>query len=297
MKKYLFIFLPIFLFGKLEIVTTYGYISAITKEIGGDEVEITTLASSESDPHLITPKPSFISKLRNADLLIKNGAELEDSWLMPLQRRSGNREIIIGGKGYLNLSKRVDLIDVHSDSSELSRKNGDVHAHGNPHFHLSPTNIDKIAEAILKKLIELDDKNSDKYNSNYLNFISKWQKFKIELANKMNEFKKLKTVSYHRVYDYFLRYFEIELIATIEPIAGVSPSMGDISNLLIKIKNEKINLIMTDLYHSKDGAEFLSKESGIPYKIVPHDVNFANGENIFDLFNHISEAFVLIKTK
>ena len=145
------------MFAKLQIVATYGYISSIVHEIGGDEVEISTLASSDSDPHFITPKPSFIAKLRDSDLLIKNGAELEDGWLLPLQKRAGNSKIIIGSSGYLNLAKKVTLIDVPENG--ISRRDGDVHAHGNPHLHLSPENIELISKAILNKLIELDQNN------------------------------------------------------------------------------------------------------------------------------------------
>jgi zinc/manganese transport system substrate-binding protein len=279
------------MFAKLQIVATYGYISSIVHEIGGDEVEISTLASSDSDPHFITPKPSFIAKLRNSDLLIKNGAELEDGWLLPLQKRAGNSKIIIGSSGYLNLAKKVKLIDIPENG--ISRRDGDVHAHGNPHFHLSPENIELISKVILNKLIELDQNNQEKYLKNFEVFSKKWSNFIKKLKTDLKPFKGWKVISYHRVYDYFLRYFNIELVETIEPIAGIPPSMSDISNLENRAKNIGIKIILTDYYHPINSAEYLSQKISVPYKVVPHDVkidpNFS--EDIFKLYEKIANAF------
>jgi zinc/manganese transport system substrate-binding protein len=290
MKKILLLALfSVALFGKLQVVTTYEYIASLTAEIGGEKVDVLSLSQPNFDPHLIVPRPSLISKVRRADLLIKNGGELEDAWLFPLQRKAGNRKVIIGGVGYLDLSRKLKLINI---PLSVSRRNGDVHASGNPHFHLSPENIEILASAISDKLIEIDSSNRDFYSKNLTNFLDKWRVFTNEMKSKMERFKGEKVITYHRLYDYFLKYFEIELLSTLEPIPGIVPSIGDVSNTIELVNIEKPLLVLQDVYHSPKYAQYLFEKTGVKYFIAPHDVLAQDDiSDIFALFNSLVNIF------
>src|SRR5882672_7294858 len=86
----------------LKVVTTTEDLGSLTREVGGDKVEVTALAKGYQDPHFVDPKPSFILAVSRADLLIVVGRELEIGWLPPLQNSSRNSKIQLGGKGYLD---------------------------------------------------------------------------------------------------------------------------------------------------------------------------------------------------
>jgi len=143
MKKYLVVLLLSLLAERavaerLQVVTTYPYIAGITEQIGGERVRVFALAGGAWDPHTILPKPSFIAKLRRADLLIINGAQLEIGWLPPLMNQANNPKVAVGSNGLLDLSRHVELLDV---PGSVSRAQGDVHPDGDPHFYLDPVNI------------------------------------------------------------------------------------------------------------------------------------------------------------
>src|ERR1051326_7202545 len=122
--------LPMHALAKLNVVVTTPDLASIAKEIGGGQVEITTLAKPTEDPHFVDAKPSFIVKLSRADALIEGGAELEIGWLPPLIEGSRNSKIEPGAPGYIACARGIQLLEV---PATLDRAKGDIHAAGNPH--------------------------------------------------------------------------------------------------------------------------------------------------------------------
>ena len=164
MKKiFLLLLLTSLAFASIRVNTTYAGLGEVAKKIGGDKVSVTVLGSSKYDPHFIVPKPSLLSKLRRADLLIINGAGLELGWLPPLIRSANNAKIQPGANGFLDISHFINMIDV---PDSVSRAFGDVHAEGNPHFMTDPHNVVPIAKAIEQKLSSIDEENTEIYNKN-----------------------------------------------------------------------------------------------------------------------------------
>src|SRR5438445_4491378 len=122
---------------KLKVVTATEDPASITREIGGDRVEVVSIGKGYQDPHFIEPKPSFLLLLRNADLLEVVGLELEIGWLPPLLDQSRNNKIRPGSPGYLDLSQGVEILD-RPDVMNLSM--GAVDRLGKPHYWLDPAN-------------------------------------------------------------------------------------------------------------------------------------------------------------
>ena len=270
---------------ELNIVVTYPYIESIVKEIGGDRVSVFSLANAEFDPHTIIPKPSFIAKLRKADLLIINGAQLEIGWLPQLLKQANNPKIQVGSGGLLDLSKHVDLIDV---PSSISRAQGDIHPDGNPHFYLDFNNIPKISEAVSKKLSEIDPQNRSYFEKNNSDFLDKYNHKLKEWTERLKPLKGMRIIEYHKLYDYIIRRIGMELISTIEPLPGIPPTSKHIESLEKMLASNEVKMILQDVYHSKDAAEFLSKKYNVKMKILPHDVGAVTGANdIFSLFDEI----------
>src|SRR5215469_18287377 len=75
---------------KLNVITATTDMAALAQEVGGEHINVESLAKGYQDPHFVEPKPSFLLKLRHADLLIIVGLQLEIGWLPPLITQSGN---------------------------------------------------------------------------------------------------------------------------------------------------------------------------------------------------------------
>src|ERR1700687_4591810 len=90
---------------KVQIMTATTDLAALAAEIGGEKVSVESIARGYQDPHFVEAKPSFLLKLRHADLLIVVGLELEIGWLPPLINQSTNPKIQVGAPGYFDASR------------------------------------------------------------------------------------------------------------------------------------------------------------------------------------------------
>ncbi|MEJ5173423.1 MAG: zinc ABC transporter substrate-binding protein [Hydrogenothermaceae bacterium] len=269
----------------IKVVTTYPYIASIVKEIVKDKATVENLADGSLDPHFIVPKPSLVVKLREADLVIINGAGLEIGWLPPLINQANNPKINPSSSGFLDLSQFVNLI--HKPET-VSRSMGDVHPEGNPHFHLDPYNIPVISDVITNKLCRLDVSNCKFYESNNISFKERWNRKLKEWNERLSTLKGKKVVEYHKLFDYFIDRYKLTLIGTLEPLPGIPPNAKHIENLIKITKSDGLDYILQDVYHSHKPAKFLAEKTGVKMIVLPHDIgSVPEVKDIFGLFDEI----------
>jgi len=281
----LIIGIPSIVDAKLRVVVSYNYIADIVKRVGGEEVVVTPLSKGYKDPHYITPRPSFIAKMRKADLLIINGGQLEIGWIPPILKKANNPRINPGNKGFLDLFSFIDGIDIPKD---ISRAHGDVHPDGNPHFHLDPENILIVSKAIRDKLIELDLSNKEIFTERHKEFEEMWRKKMSEWAKSLEKFSGKNVVQYHKNFDYFLKRYNLEQLGTLEPVPGIPPSTKHILEMIEIINNKGAEFIIHDVYHMKKPSRFVNRETGVKLVVLPHDVGSVNEvTDIVSLFDEI----------
>ena len=286
--KLLLLLLPLSLFAQLNIAVSYPFIGALVKNIGGDNVNTTVLANGNWDPHFIVPRPSLISKVRNADGLIINGAQLEIGWLPALIRRAGNPKTNINAKSFLNLSNYVNLIN---KPLTVDRSGGDLHPNGNPHFHLDPKNVLILANVIKEYLSYIDSENSELYKDNYKTFMQKWNSKMAIWNKKMLSKKGLKVIQFHNNLAYFIKAYGLKNIGTIEPLPGIPPSSRHTLDLIKLIKKENPFGIFHDVYHSTKTAEYISLKTNIPVILMPHDIGAIDSiEDLSSLFDYLTST-------
>ncbi|TAL37139.1 MAG: zinc ABC transporter substrate-binding protein [Spirochaetes bacterium] len=272
--------------GKTSVVTTYPWIASITEYIGKDRVSVFPLARADYDPHTIIPKPSYIAKLRGADLLIMNGAQLEIGWLPPLIRQANNPVVFPGERGFLDLSATVTLLDPRDS---VSRAEGDIHPEGNPHFALDPYNIPVIAKAIAARLAELDGDNAAYYEANLAEFAAAWSARLAGWDARLSKLKGVKVIEYHRLFDYLLNRYGVVVVATIEPLPGIPPASRHIAMLEARLAADGVWGILQDVYHPDDASALLSAKFGLRLIVLPHDAGAVDGTgDIFALFEEIT---------
>src|SRR6478672_7173556 len=173
----LLLLLPLVAQAKLNVVATLPDLGSLAREIGGDKVEITILAKPTEDPHFVDARPSFVVALRNADVLIDGGAELEIGWLPPLLQNARNPKIELGKPGRVVASEGIHLMNVPAN---VTRAAGDVHALGNPHYMTDPIIAKAVAQHIATAFGGVDPANKATYEANY-------QKFEATINAKLQE--------------------------------------------------------------------------------------------------------------
>ncbi|HEV7432477.1 MAG TPA: zinc ABC transporter substrate-binding protein, partial [Steroidobacteraceae bacterium] len=141
----------------LKIFATVPEWGALATELGGDKVNVYVATGPLQDPHHVEAKPSLIARARTADLVVATGAELEIGWLPLVLQQAGNPAVQPGKPGYFEAAQSVQLLEI---PTKLDRAEGDVHAAGNPHIQMDPRNIARVAEALSKRMAELDSVNA-----------------------------------------------------------------------------------------------------------------------------------------
>src|SRR5262245_21223701 len=203
MKKWLFMLAavivgaaPAFAQGKLNVMTSTEDLASIAREVGGDKVNVESIAKGYQDPHFVEAKPSFILKLQKADLLVVVGLELEIGWLPPLIQQSRNQKIQRGANGYLDASLNAIILEI--PTGQITRAMGDVHPAGNPHYWLDPENGKRVAKAMSDKFSQLQPNDRATFEQRYNDFVTRLDAAEKRWAAQMAPYKGTKIVTYHR---------------------------------------------------------------------------------------------------
>jgi ABC-type Zn uptake system ZnuABC Zn-binding protein ZnuA len=276
--------------GALRVVTTTEDLAAIAQEIGGSHVKVESIAKGYQDPHFVDAKPSYLLKLKHADLFIQVGLELEGAWAPNLLRSARNKKIQPGESGHLDASMNCEILD---RGAIADRSLGDVHPEGNPHYWLDPANGRIIAENIKERLKILDGKNADGYEINYESFSkrlaereAKWEKMTARL-------KGLKAVTYHNSWPNFVKRFGIQIVDFVEPKPGIPASPAHIEQLTQRIRRENIKLIFMVPYFDDKLPKKIAAETGARVLLLPPSVGGVKGvDDYFELFEYNLSALI-----
>lgn len=258
--------------------------AALAKELGGDQLEIYSATTALQDPHHIQARPSLIAKARKADLLICTGAELETGWMPLLLRKAGNARIQAGQPGHFLAAEHISMLEV---PEKLDRSLGDVHASGNPHIHTDPRNIKLIADQLHKRLIGIDPDHADIYIERYEAFERKWQDDINMWSKRVDAVNGVNIVVHHDYWSYLIDWLGLEKIATLEPVPGVTPSTGHLSQVKQLLKTHQAVMIIDTNYMNDRPVQWLSKQTGIPVVTLPATVDYQNGESLYNWFERI----------
>ncbi len=273
---------------KVRVVTSTPDFAAIAKEIGGDKVDVESLAKGYQDPHFVDAKPIYITKLNRADILVYNGLDLEIGWLPILVTGARNSNIAtLNSPGNVDASRFLTTV-LDLPTGPVDRSMGDVHPRGNPHYMLDPRNGILVAKGITEKLSEVDPDNTGYYEENYRNF-EKRLKLKIaEWAKELAPYKGTKVVSYHKNLNYFTRWAGFEDAGYIEPKPGIPPTPSHVAALIKKMEAEDVKLVLASNYYPQKTPRIISEKTGAVFLSLPTSVGGEDGINTyFDLFDAI----------
>ena len=310
---------------KVHVVCTLPTLKAIAQEVGGDRVDVISLARGDQDPHFVTPTPVLMKKTREADLFIENGFSLE-LWANEVVNGSGNSKIFTGMPGRIIASKGVSPLEV---PSVLTRELGDIHPQGNPHVWLDPLIAKVQAANIAAALKTADPAGTEYYDGRVKDFSSRIDNamFGPELlklvgiqkltrlaasgqlidfltSNKIGDqtliskaggwikaaepLRGVKAFEFHKVWVYFAQVFGIQLVGTIEERPGIPPGPQHVKQVTERIKNEKIPLIMVDNFYDPSLPNNIARQTGAKVVLLPNQVEGdPEIKTYFDLINHI----------
>ena len=245
--------------GKIRVVASIPDLADITARIGGDLVSVESLAKGMEDPHGVPIKPSFLPKLNRADVLIVMGLQNEHAWLTALVEVARNPKILPGNIGFIDSSMKIRPKQV---PKELTRREGDLHPLGNPHFNLDPLNVKLMAETITAGLSKIYPPGQKVFEGNL-------KKFHAHLDRKLEEWMRLAEplrgvsfVSYHQDTIYFAERFGLVEAGQIEIRPGIEPTQKHLARLVKKMKKERIRLVLREPHFGEQLPNWVARETG-----------------------------------
>ena len=250
----------------LRVVTTTEDLRSVTQSLGGEFVEVSSIAKGTQDPHFVEAKPSYLVAVSRADLLISIGLELESGWLPLLIRGARQPKLMPGEPGCLSVSEAITPIDVRV---QADRSQGDVHPLGNPHFMADPDRVISVAELISSRLSQLDPPHAKDYSNNLSSFkkqqvekIAHWKK-------KLAPYHGTKVIGYHMSFNYLFKYFGFEIVGFLEPKPGIQPTAQHILSLIKLAQDQKVRLIAVENFFDPKPGETLAEKTKAKLVLMP----------------------------
>jgi ABC-type Zn uptake system ZnuABC Zn-binding protein ZnuA len=265
---------------KLNVVTATTDLAALAQEVGGDRIDVESIARGYQDPHFVEAKPSFLLKLRRADLLVVIGLQLEIGWLPPLITQSGNPKIQVSAPGYLDASQFAEILEI--PTTQVTRAMGDVHPLGNPHYWLDPQNGLRIARGIQEKLAELRPGDAAYFEQRFQAFSQRLQQAEQRWDEQMKALRGRKVVTYHRSWPNFAKRFGLDVVGYVEPRPGIPPSPGHTVELIQMMRREKVKAILVEPYFDLKTPDAVARETGA--KVVVLMPSVGGEKEITDYF-------------
>ncbi len=283
---------------KINVITATQDLAAIASEVGGDRITVEAIAKGYQDPHFVEPKPSFLLKLKKADLLLVVGLQLEIGWLPPLITQSGNSKIQVGNAGYLDMSQFCEVLEI--PTTQVTRAMGDVHPLGNPHYWLNPENGRRIAKALLTKFSEMRPADAAYFAQRNADFDKRLTEAEKRWDAQMAQYRGRKVVTYHRSWPNFCERFGLNVIDYVEPKPGIPPTPSHTLEVINTMKRDGIKLILVEPYFDLRTPNSIAQATGGAVAVLLPSVGGVKEVNTyFELFDYdiklLMEAFA--KTK
>ncbi len=276
----------------LRVVATQRIFAGLVEEIGGDKVEVKSIAQPKFNIHFIQPKPSDVRAVASADLYVNAGLDLE-AWSDPLLEAAGKRELFRNGSRNIDLSKGITLLDI--PVGNLTRAEGDIHIFGNPHFQMNPENARVMVETILSKFKEVDPDNAYYYEENARQFLKHLDEKIMEWKSLCAHCRNKEIISFHKDIVYFAQFLGLKSEQFLEPKPGIPPTAKHLQFLERYSKEHAVKAIVLPTYYSRSTAEALAKRIGVNVVTLCQNAGEVPGtDNFFSFFDynikHISEA-------
>ena len=274
---------------KLRVFACETDWAELTRELAGDLVAVDTATTALQDVHVVEAKPSLIAKVRNADLLVCSGAQLEIGWLPQLLMQAGNPKVASGPGNFMAASQVTTL----EKPASVDRAGGDVHPDGNPHIQLDPYRVLAVAKALDARLAELDPPNAAAYQKNLADFETRWNAAIARWEAKAAPLKGKAVVVHHASWIYLLQWLGMHEIGRLEPKPGVPPTSAHLAGLIDTTKSGGAIAILYAAYQDPKPSEWLSERTGVPALMLPFSVGGdGKAKDLFGLYDDTLDRLV-----
>ena len=249
---------------RIPVVTTSADLKSLVEAVGGDRVDVESLAAPEQDPHSVEVKPAQLARLRRAALIVKVGLDHEP-WLARLP----TSQVPV-----LDASKSVRLLQTETPRLRVERR-AHVHAYGNTHYWLDPRNAQPITASILAALVALHPMEKALFEANRDAFLSRLNEKIDEWETALKPHRGTKVVVVHDSWAYFAERFGLQIVAAAEPNPGIPPSPAELAALFKRMREAGVRLLIADPHADPALVRQIAEKGGAkPVTLLPSGTDY-----------------------
>lgn len=264
---------------ELRVVASTPDLGAIARAVGGERVDVTSIARGTEDPHFVDPKPSHVVSLNRADALVEGGAELEIGWLPKLVESSRNAKLATGAPGRIVANAGIQLREI--PTGPVDRSMGDVHPGGNPHYLLDPRNAVVVASTLAERFAALDADGAATYRANAAAFTTdlrtRIQGWEARLAS----LRGAKVVEYHKLFEYLAGWLGLDIVGQVEPKPGIPPNPQHVAAIEETMRTRKVAVLLATTYHPSEVTAEIARRTGAAVATIPTSVGDGDGNTSY----------------
>lgn len=250
--------------GPVKVVATYSILGDLVQNVGGENVELTTLVWPDSDAHTFEPAPSDNAELAEADAVFENGLEFE-TWLDDLYGSSGSeaRRVVV--------TEDIEPMPIAEEehAEESGHEEGEEHEHGesDPHVWHDPTNAVVMVESIRDALVEVDPDNAESYEENADAYVAEIEKLDADVQERVDSIPEENRTLFtsHDTFGYFAERYGFGVDTALASVStdASDPSAGQIAELVEEIEGSGVPAIFAENVSNPALMENIAGEAGV----------------------------------
>jgi len=260
----------------VNVVATTTDLAALVREVGGNLVTVESIVPAGVDPEAFEPRPGDLGKLKHADLLVRVGLGY-DYWVDALVRQIGDKRLMRGGEANLDASAGIPLLEIRGQS--VMNEGGHAHGVANPHYWLDPDNAIIVTASVADALVRIAPAQREQILANRAGFLSRLETARARWSEALAPFAGTKLIAYHNSWPYFARRFRLDVIAFIEPKAGVAPSPAHLAQVISTGSKANVRAIVHEPYEPDDASRLVARKLSVPMVRLAISVGSIDGTN------------------
>ena len=264
--------------------------ASLASEIAGDKVKTFSATHARQDPHFIKARPSLLSKVRKADMIVCSGADLEIGWL-PLLLERASADVREGAVGNLMAYQYVPVLEI---PTVIDRSLGDIHPDGNPHLHLDPRNLLRVGKELANRLALIDEGNAGYYQAGFKNFETKFVQAIKRWREEGKELQGMQVMTKHKSLSYLIDFLRMDEVATLEPRPGLPPTSSHLNKVVKKVEAANVRAIIRAPYESDRGVDWITSKTGVKDLVLPYTID--GDDSSGDLIALLDQSIAMLKS-
>jgi ABC-type Zn uptake system ZnuABC Zn-binding protein ZnuA len=249
---------------RIPVVATTADLASLVTAVGGDRVDVTSLAAPEQDPHSVEVKPGQLARLMRAALIVKIGLDHEP-WLARLPAPQ---------VPVVDASKSVPLLQTETPRLRAERK-AHVHAYGNTHYWLDPRNARPITATILAALVGLNPSEQEAFQARRDAFLARLDERLRNWEEVLRPYRGTRVVVVHDSWAYLAACFGLEIVAAAEPQPGVPPSPAELAALFARMRQASVPILIADPHANPALVRQIAEKGGArPVVLLPSGYDY-----------------------